>query len=301
MKKQKKNFLQNENLTQKQLRNRWIIITIGLITLLLILTTFIIMYFLGKVDISFYPSFARAYNIDSSAGSKENKEQLNKYVNLYNDYNYEKLYNIQISKPEQGEEIVEIYIEGFNKPIRAKLFANEVPKIVNKFKNLINSGYYNKQKILVKEDILLKTNIFNEKESNLNNNTFWDSLEVETNKVLPYNGALCADALIKNDKIFSADFFIMNIKSNKVTNLENYNIPIQLRRLFEKYGGDPIYISDSSMKLEYLQKNIYANLLDYLKHPTFGHVFEGMDIVDQIVETNKTYNIDKIEIVKYEE
>lgn len=301
MKKQKKNFLQNENLTQKQLRNRWIIITIGLITLLLILTTFIIMYFLGKVDISFYPSFARAYNIDSSAGSKENKEQINQYVNLYNDYDYEELYNIQTSKPEQGEEIVEIYIEGFNKQIRAKLFDKEVPEIVNKFKDLVKSGYYNKQKILVKKDILLKTNIINEKESNLDNNISWDSLEVKTNKVLPYNGALCADALVKNDKICSADFFIMNIKSNKVTNLENYNIPIQLRKLFEKHGGDPIFVSDSLKKPEYLQKNIYANLLDYLKHPTFGHVFEGMELIEEIVKTGKTYIINKMEIVKYEE
>lgn len=328
MKKQKKksrnnNFdklfgLKNINLSQQQLRNRWIVATTILFIILIILLVLIILYFSGKVSILGIPRFGKInINNDKNSGSNINNNDMKEHINKYNNYDYEKFYQEQISKPKENEEVAYIYVSGVDKPIKVKLFEEEVPEIVSQFKEFVNKGYYNNKEIYPDKGKVLRTSTFDSRiqwgtgdivccsnnipDSLLKQITAWDSLEVKTNKVLPYNGALCANGVVLDNKVLSADILIMNMNEKNRTDLSTYNIPNKLKNLFKKYGGDPIYISDISYKAEYTNINIHANLLDYLKHPTFGHIYEGIEIVDRIINSIKPYTINKIEIVKYKE
>lgn len=319
MRKQKKsrnkiNRFQTIGLTQKQLRNRWILVSIGLILLLILIMILIVLFFQGKVDIPGIPQFAETQSKDSDTGSKPLQDDLKEYMNKYNDYDYESFYQKQISKPQIGEEIAEVYLTGTNKPVKIKLFEDEAPEIVKQFKELVTKGYYNNREARTELDRTFFTEIIDLNEQNMQDNTnteltvedisdmiSWETIELKSNKVLPYNGAVCAYDISLDDKSFGVNFFVMNISDKKASNLDSLNIPSKLKALFKKYGGDPAMIMGSSYKSKHFLENEHVNLLDYLNHPTFGQVFEGMELIENITKANNMYKINKINIIKYEE
>ena len=317
MKKQKKREKKKfSELSEKDLRNRWIMISIGLLVLLLLVTILLIFFFRGKVNIPGVPSFARPDVIkDSNSGSSEIGEYNKKYINKYNNYDFDKFYQKQISKPKKDEEIAEIHLAGSNKTIKIKLFSEEAPELVKQFKTLVGKKYYDNKTMGVETNKIAKTLIVDESiefdtisndksqlsDDVLKNIESWEMLEVKSHEVLPYKGAVCADFLGIEGKKISANFFIMNIEPNKNKNVDDLLIPRQLKELFKKYGGDPSFTSSFSQVKEELEINYQANLMDYMHHPTFGQVFEGQEIIDKITKTDQSYTIEKIEIINYKE
>jgi len=323
MKKQKKSKKKinkfnshTTNLTNEQLRKIWILGTIGLILFFFALIIIVVLYFTGKVKILGFPQFANTIpENDLNSGSSDNYNEIQEHIKMYDDYDYDEFYKEQVSKPKKGEEIAEIYLSGTDKTIKVKLFEEEAPKIVKKFKELVNKGYYNNENIYSDSEGVISTNIIDSRiawaidpesgetekiSDNLAKSIYsWDSIKVKSNKVLPYNGALCADTLVIDGKLLSADFFIVNKKSNNTTEINELNLPDNLKKLFKKHGGNPVYFSEKAHFETENELQLHGNLLDYLKHPTFGHIFEGMELIDKITGTNKTYKINQIKIVKY--
>lgn len=289
-------FSQNSNLDQNQLRNIWIIVSIVLLIIFIFLIIFFVMMLSGKIETPYTPSFAsNRLSPDAHTGSIDNRKIVDQHISKYNGFNYQELYEKQIAKPLVGEEILEITFTGSDKKIRAKLFEEEVPEIVKQFKELVNSGYYNKKQVagIKGKSLQFLSNDYTKT---------WDDYSVKSNKVLPYNGALCASTVVKGDgKNSNVNFFIMHMSDKNQEEFVDMNIPFQLIDLFRKNGGSIKYLVQASNRKEYSNMNHHANLLDYLKHPTFGHVFEGKEIIEKLVESNKRFEIDKIEIVKYKE
>lgn len=283
-----------QNLTQTQLRNRWIMASIGLILLLIIIFVLVVLVFTNKVQIPGIPQFASGkIKSDPETGSSELQDYMSDYARKYDNYNYEEFYNNQMSKPAIGEEIVEIHFAGEKKPVKAKLFPEEAPEIVKQFKELVKSGYYNGLDFGPHTGHVLLSVSTDLSKS-------WDTMEVKSNKVLPYNGALCADAFQKA-KLETVNFFFMSMDSKNATSLNTLNLPEKLKALFRKHGGDVAYIADLRYNPDDSSPNPHANLLDYMKHPTFGQVFEGMETIEKLTKTYKSYKISKIEITTYNE
>ena len=324
MKKQKKKrsktrSFQTVNLTQTQLRNRWILASIGFAVLFLLMIIFLIFFFMGKVNVPGLPKFADSTSTDSIQGSSDLQKHIKEYKNKYNNYNFDELYQLQISKPKEGEEIAEIYFTGIGKPVKARLFEDEAPEIVKQFKTLVKKGFYDKSILVIDANKTIATDIFDssidwepgparefvttEEGSNeeLLKLDSWETMEVKTHAVLPYNGALCAYDRILDGKGYGANFFVMSTDDKYTGNLTDLNLPNQLKNLFKKYGGDPTLVFGPSYRREYSNDNPQANLLDYLKHPTFGQVFEGMETIKKIVKEPKNYEKNKIVISKYKE
>ncbi len=324
MKKQKKKrnktrSFQTVNLTQTQLRNRWILASIGFTVLFLLMIIFLVFFFVGKVNVPGLPKFADSTSADSTQGSSDLQKQIEEYKNQYNNYNFDELYQLQISKPKEGEEIAEIYFAGMEKPVKARLFEDEAPEIVKQFKALVKKGYYDKSDFMVDTKKTISTNIFDEKinwePESMSGGTFdtesqsellknmesWETLEIKSYKILPYNGALCAYERVLDNKSYGVNFFVMISDSTYSEDLTELNLPNQLKNLFKKHGGDLTYSFGSSYKSEYSNENLQANLLDYLKHPTFGQIFEGMETIEKMAEELKDYEINKIVISKYKE
>lgn len=286
----------SSNLSHNDLKKMWIIISVVLIIVFISLIAFTVMMLSGRIETSFAPNFANnRLGPDDHLGSLKNLEIVDEYLEKYDDFNYSELFEKQTEKPLEGEEIVEIKFVGSNSIVKAKLFAEEAPEIVKQFKELVNSGYYNKKQVA---GIKGKSLQFL---SNDDTKT-WDDYSVKSNKVLPYNGALCASTVVKGDgKNSNVNFFIMHMSDKNQEEFVDMNIPFQLIDLFRKNGGSIKYLVQASNRKEYSNMNHHANLLDYLKHPTFGHVFEGKEIIEKLVDSNKRFEIDKIEIVKYKE
>lgn len=320
MNKQKKNrkkrgSFQTINLSHKQLMTRWILASLGLILLFVLLVILVVFIFSGKVKIPGIPQFAEPTN-DPAQGTIAIQKEMSDYANLYHNYDYDELYQKQISKPKVGEEIAEIYIKGTDKPLKVKLFGDEAPEIVNQFKKLVKTGFYNNITLYTEENKIVQTLIADDRvcwepldepedpeleKQILENMESWETLEVKSHKVLPYNGALCAYDIVLNEKSYGANFFIMNMQPTSSQDLTDLNLSSQLISLFKKYGGDLRFVAARSYKNEYWNEDPHANLLDYMKHPTFGQVFEGMDFLEKLTKTDKNYEINKIEIVKYKE
>ena len=286
----------SSNLTNSELKRLWIIISVVLIFVFISLIAIIVMILSGRIETSFAPGFAsNRLSPDQHEGSLLNIEITDDHIEKYHDFDYLELFNKQTAKPMENEEIVEIKFGGFNQTIKAKLFEEEAPEIVKQFKELVNSGYYNNKQVagIKGKSLQLLSN---------DDTKTWDDYSVKTNKVLPYNGALCASTVVKSDgKNSNVNFFIMNMSDKNQEELNEMNLPFQLIDLFRKNGGSIKYVVQASNRKEYSRINHHANLLDYLKHPTFGQVIEGKEIIDKLVDSNKRFEIDKIEIVKYKE
>ncbi len=300
MAKQKKKERKNKgfqalNLSEKQLRNRWIIVTGILIILFILAIVLSVLLLTGKININTATPFAKGGDRDKiSVGSSEQKEMLKEHMNKYNDIDFKKLFNEQMAKPQQGEEIIEIYFVGSDKPIKAKLFEKEVPEIVKQFKQLVKNGYYNNKEIKGSPLEGLLTAIGDR-------SIKWDTMEVKTHEVLPYGGALCAYGYRIDEKNFdTVNFLILNNEREEFKNKPKYNIPIVLKELLDKNAGVLNYYPEAMVEDEFTGDNPYANLLEYIKIPTFGQVFEGMETIDKISKQDRMYTIKEIKIVKYE-
>lgn len=312
----KTNNFQTLDLTQKQLMKRWIWATIGLILLLIIIIIFLVFFFKGDITIPGIPQFAKNTQTDSSQGSLSVQKEIREHMQKYDNYNYEELYQAQISKPKIGEEIAAIYLQGTDKPIKVKFFEKDAPEIVKQFKGLVNKGFYNNKSLYSEKDEVLKTIIADERvnwgtlgepsnkeqeEKVLKSIETWETLEVKTNKVLPYNGALCAYDMIIRDEGYGVNFFVLNMDSKRVVDYTDLNIPVNLQNLFNKHGSGFNYVPNHSFRPVDFYKNPTANLLEYVRYPTFAQVFEGMELIENMTKESKEFKINKIEIIRYGE
>ena len=163
-KEKKKGLFQGLDLTQKQLVKRWIWIASGLILLFVILIILVVFIFKGDINLPGVPQFAKTNKIESSQGSLNSQKQMREYAKKYDNYDYEELYQLQISNPKVGEEIAIIHLQGTDKTIKIKFFEEDAPEIVRQFKRLAKDGFYNGAKFYSEKDESIKTIIADERE-----------------------------------------------------------------------------------------------------------------------------------------
>lgn len=195
----------------------------------------------------------------------------------------------QFTLPQKGDEIA---VMNTNRGIiKIQLFSELAPKAVENFKTHARNGYYNGTTFhRVIKDFMIQGG--DPRGDGTGGESIWKKPFVDEfhSTLRHFRGALSMANLGPNTN--GSQFFI--VQSNTVSDDILNDI---------KYYGDPYFPQDVISKYEEVGG---APLLDYY-HAVFGHVFEGMDIVDSIASVEVGLNdkpiddviINSIEIVKY--
>lgn len=217
--------------------------------------------------------------VDSTTGNSSN-------------YNYAEAAEKQMAEPEIGETVAIIKVKGFGE-MKFKFFPEVAPKAVENFTTHAKEGYYDGLKFhRVMEDFMIQGG--DPDGDGTGGESIWgEGFGTELDKYLvPYRGSLCMAMSSKPNSIGS-QFFITQAKYDE----ESYNYlsrngyPAGLLEQYKKYGG-------------------YLSL--YMQYTVFGQIYEGLDVLDQIVSVEKTYSsagelsvpvkdviIDTIEVTTY--
>lgn len=202
---------------------------------------------------------------------------------------------IQLEKPAKGEEIAVLHTsEG---DIKIRLFPDIAPKTVENFKGLINKGYYNGVIFhRVIKDFMIQGG--DPEGTGMGGQSIWgEPFDNEINPAIRHFKGAVSMANTGQPKSNGSQFFI--VENSKVDN----SVIDQMKKVEESYPGNfPKIVVD-----KYAEVGGTPHLDG--KHSVFGQVFEGLDIVDKIANTEvgdkdkpvKDITIDKAELVKYEE
>lgn len=166
-------------------------------------------------------------------------------------------------------------------PIKIKLFKDRVPKTVENFLGHVNSGYY--EGIVfhrVISDFMIQGG--DPTGTGMGGESIWGQpFEDEFHEELfNLRGALSMANAGPNTN--GSQFFIVQMKhtpSDMLGEMEKVGYPKQVIEEYAKVGGTP--------------------WLDF-KHTVFGHVVEGMDVVDKIADVEKDMRDKPLEDVKIE-
>lgn len=173
----------------------------------------------------------------------------------------------QLEAPAKGEEICEMTTSAGM--IKLRLFPNKAPLAVKNFIGLAKKGFYDNMMFgRVIDDFVIQTG--DPEHEELEEVTiFGDKQPFEdefTNDLFNFRGALCMANSGPNTN--GSSVYIVQRKTVKPEILNLCTLPLNAKKKYEELGGLP-----------YLDT----------RHTVFGHVFEGMDIVDKIAaqETNE--------------
>ena len=167
-----------------------------------------------------------------------------------------------------------------------RLYTDTEPEAVKKFLELCKSGYYDGKPFFgLIEDYLV---IGGEKDA-LDKNLL--KVSGKHDDMYPYRGALCA-SFTSDDEISLSEFYIISLKSEKIDEIE---------KLVENKG----YTLSDYIKFGYKTELTSDELDEYRKYGgapwlyghtlVFGQAYEGMEILDKIIEDYM--NDDTIEII----
>ena len=165
--------------------------------------------------------------------------------------------------------------------VKIKLFPEHAPKTVENFLGHAKSGYYNGiifHRVIT--DFMIQGG--DPTGTGMGGQSIWgDSFEDEFNENLfNLRGALSMANAGPNTN--GSQFFIVQMEhtpNNMIAQLEQAKYPTEIIEAYAKNGGTP--------------------WLDF-KHTVFGHVVEGMDIVDNIANVEKDMRDKPLEDVKIE-
>jgi len=163
--------------------------------------------------------------------------------------------------------------------IKIKLFPEHAPKTVENFLGHAKSGYYNGiifHRVIT--DFMIQGG--DPTGTGMGGQSIWgDSFEDEFNENLfNLRGALSMANAGPNTN--GSQFFIVQMEhtpNNMIAQMEQAKYPAEIIEAYAKNGGTP--------------------WLDF-KHTVFGHVVEGMDIVDKIANVEKDMRDKPLEDVK---
>ncbi|AJK86666.1 peptidylprolyl isomerase [Lysinibacillus fusiformis] len=165
--------------------------------------------------------------------------------------------------------------------VKIKLFPEFAPKTVENFLGHAKSGYYNGiifHRVI--QDFMIQGG--DPTGTGMGGESIWgDSFEDEfSDKLFNLRGALSMANAGPNTN--GSQFFIVQMKhlpSDMLRQLQGAGFPEEIIEAYAKNGGTP--------------------WLDH-KHTVFGHVVEGMDIVDKIADVEKDPRDKPLEDVKIE-
>ena len=196
-------------------------------------------------------------------------------------------YDYQFSKPETGDTIAIIHTSMGDVTVR--FFEEEAPKAVENFVTHAKEGYYDGLEFFrVVEDFVQSGDPEN---TGKGGESIWgDEFEDEIVEYLsPYYGALCMANKGVNRN--GSQFFIVTAKSTDTSKIEACN---ELAAKAEKVSEEKIKMyqeKGGAMWLDYQVGIMYETNYVYhaTRHTVFGHVLEGMDIVEAISQVD-TYS-----------
>ncbi len=198
----------------------------------------------------------------------------------------------QLKAPEKGGEEIAVITTNYGE-IKIRLFSEIAPKAVENFKTHAKDGYYNGLTFhRVMQDFMIQGG--DPSGNGTGGESIWGGTPFEDEFDINYRnfrGSLSMANSGPNSN--GSQFFIVQ---NKEVEPE---IISQMRELGEEKGY-PEAVADAYEKLG------GAYWLDF-QHTVFGHVFEGMDVVDKIaaVETGEKDKpvedviMEKVEIIKF--
>ena len=186
------------------------------------------------------------------------------------DFDYEQAAENQMKDASSGETVAIMHVKDYG-DIKFKFFKDKAPKAVENFLTHAKNGYYDGLTFhRVMEEFMIQGG--DPKGDGTGGESIWgEGFGVEYDQSLvPYRGALCmAQSSLPNS--IGSQFFIVqaNPDAKQASQLRMYELPESLVNCYEKYGG-------------------YLSL--YGSYTVFGQVIEGMDTVDKIAKTEKTYS-----------
>ncbi len=183
---------------------------------------------------------------------------------------------IQLEQPKEGEDIA--IVDTSMGEITILLYTDEVPEIVQNFKDLVNRGFYDNQIVFHVEPAAgaVATGSSTPDGNGGDSNTGKPLKAEYSPNLWPFSGsvaALCYEAgmLWNKGNYYDSRFFFVgdvDVTEGIVEEMEQYNFPAMMKNTFVEYGGVP-------------QFGQY--------HSVFGKVISGMDVVNAILELPLTY------------
>lgn len=183
---------------------------------------------------------------------------------------------IQFEEPKEGEDIA--IVDTSMGEITILLYTEEVPTIVQNFKDLVNRGFYDGQVVFHVEPSAgaVATGSSTPDGNGGDSNTGKPIKAEYSTNLWPFSGsvmALCYEAgmLWNKANYFDSRFFFVGdipVNDTIISEMEEYNFPAMMKNAFIEYGGVP-------------QFGQY--------HSVFGKIISGMDVVNAILELPLTY------------
>lgn len=178
-------------------------------------------------------------------------------------------YSVQLLAPNEGDDIA--VFETSLGTITAVLYTDEVPTVVQNFKDLVNDGFYDGQ-VIYQIVPTVGAEMFGSSTEDGNSPTTNTEKPIKaeySNNLWPFSGSLCAlcsemGQLWKKGYYFdSRSFFIsdMPIDDDTLSQMQDNYFPAMMTNAFQEMGGVP-------------------GVSQY--HTVFGKVIDGMEIVNQI-------------------
>ncbi|MBQ7916990.1 MAG: peptidylprolyl isomerase [Firmicutes bacterium] len=197
----------------------------------------------------------------------------------YSDETYDK----QFAEPQKGDTMARFVTNMGD--IVIKLFPKEAPKAVENFTTHAQEGYYDGVIFhRVIEDFMIQGG--DPTGTGTGGESIWGSFfEDETCEYLaPYRGALCMANRGYNTN--GSQFFIVTSTENDVFDYKRWNMDIDPKYQFDEAKLDKFKEVGGAIHLDFQVSNLravmYPETYSQYIHTVFGHVMEGMDIVDAI-------------------
>lgn len=187
---------------------------------------------------------------------------------VYDSIDYETAVKKQMAMPEENETVAILHVKNFG-DIKVKFFEEVAPKAVENFLTHARNGYYNGVTFhRVMEDFMIQGG--DPKGDGTGGESIWGSGfgEEISYEIVPYRGSLCMASTGYGTNGIGSQFFITQAKYSERMReiLSEGGYPQGLLEQYKEYGG-------------------YMSL--YTQYTVFGQVYEGMDVVDKIVQVEK--------------